>query len=192
MHDFQLSCPVCQVPLTRTDGGIGILWTCPRCDGRAVTLALLRRGIAHEFMNHLWHTARTNAGKNRLGQHQCPSCNKRMSYAEMPIATESDSETEKIAPSAEPNESDQPLVLDLCPLCQFIWLDPGETARLPAKPTSPVNKTSELSPAAKEAIALAEVEALGRRAETDYEPHPILDSLPEIILRELLRKFLHW
>ena len=189
MHDLQLSCPVCQVPLTRTDGGIGILWTCSRCDGRAVTLALLRRGIAHEFLNRLWHTARANAANNRLGQRQCPSCNKRMSYAEMPGVIKSESETQPDA-SAVPNESDETFVLDLCPLCQFIWLDPGETARLPAKPTSLTNITPALSPAAREAVALAEVEALGRRVDADARP--ILDSLPELILREILRKFLHW
>lgn len=56
-----------------------------------------------------------------------------------------------------------PLELDVCRSCQFFWLDLGEDESLPEKSLESVRP--EMSPEAKQAIALAEIEIVAMRHE---------------------------
>ncbi|MEM1441704.1 MAG: rhomboid family intramembrane serine protease [Verrucomicrobiota bacterium] len=66
-----------------------------------------------------------------------------------------------------------PLELDVCRSCQFFWLDLGEDESLPER--SSETSKPELSPEAKKAFALLEIELIAKR----YEESMIEPSPPE-------------
>ena len=64
------TCPRCNVPLKEVRTSGGIFYACNRCDGRAVTIELLRKHFTPESINPLWlHAMR---GEGRVGL-ACPS-----------------------------------------------------------------------------------------------------------------------
>ena len=140
-------CPNCSSDLSRAQNQLGVYWYCPRCTGRAVNLAVLRKAVAPEFVTGIWRTAHTSAGKPGR---PCPSCG--LAMLEVP------------APSAEAT-----LRLDVCKRCQFVWFDPRELEAAPpapARPAEPVPGT-DLPQAAHEALALCEVKRLADQAQYD-------------------------
>lgn len=64
-----------------------------------------------------------------------------------------------------PTEGDHDLSLDVCDRCQLIWFDPGELDLLPKQP--PSGKAPELSPRARELLAVYEIERIQRDAERE-------------------------
>lgn len=167
-------CPSCRQILTKTQAGFGVIWQCPACTGRAVTLSLLRKGIDGGFLNEVWQEARGYSEAGHVGPRACPSCSLRMPQAHVP--------------SAEGTQ----ITVDVCITCYFIWLDAGEAALLPQKELAPDGAKKELTPQAREAIALAQVEALRNRKERedtirDSVPYPGSGSLWESALGWLLR-----
>jgi len=103
-----------------------------------MTLELLRKAVAQPLVNKLWQTARSGKGPaSRI----CPACKRRMT--EVPIAP----------------RNGQTLRLDVCTGCHFVWFDPCEFEALPkVAPKRPADVP--LSPQAREAIALAKLDAL--------------------------------
>ncbi len=105
-------CPKCDLPLTtvRTGQG-GVSWICAGCNGRAITLELLRRTFETEAINTLWrHTIEAN---NATGQRACPSCRRSM----------------LVVPLADANSA----LIDICKGCHFVWFDDQEMEKLSPK-----------------------------------------------------------
>jgi len=146
------TCPQCSVTLSkRMSPSLGLTWVCPSCRGRAVTLDLLRRVVPQPLVNRLWQRARSGP----YGSTQkCPACNRRM--AEVPIiATEG-----------------KTTCLDVCTHCHFVWFDTQEFEGLPKIPPE-LPKSEALPLKAREALALAHLEALRREsAATDLQAPP--------------------
>lgn len=114
-----LECPNCRsTRLVRLKNQFGFFWVCPKCNGRAVSMSLLKKTLSHKFLSNLWNRAFTSKGALTR---RCPMCGKYMYEI-----------------CAEPETPK----LDVCQLCQFIWFDPMEYEQSPEEPPPPV--TSEL------------------------------------------------
>lgn len=137
-------CPKCNIPLITVKASHGVFWRCDSCDGRSITLSLLRKSIPANVINELWQTARTGSFPRHC---ICPSCRNRM--AEVPAATEHGVQ-----------------VLDVCTVCQFVWFDYNEYAALPSIPMAP-SWEETLPQDTREKLAMLEVEAIRSKAERD-------------------------
>ena len=113
-----LSCPRCQTRLTRVKTSEGIVHVCSMCRGRAVSLSVLRKeNTSSAFLKSLWVQARQ--ARPKLSR-SCPNCTRPMVKAGFPRVT------------------GEPLVLDVCCRCQFVWFDLGEYGIVPRSVEEPV------------------------------------------------------
>jgi len=141
-------CPRCNAPLKEVRTSGGVFYGCDVCNGRAVTIELLRKRFMSESINPLWlHAVR---GEGRVGM-PCPSCQQPM----IGVA---------LADRAE-------ITVDVCKHCHFIWFDAHEVAPLVPRQPEPAVVAAELPQKAREMLAIAEVERLSKQAEG-----PDLDS----------------
>jgi membrane associated rhomboid family serine protease/Zn-finger nucleic acid-binding protein len=102
------TCPNCGHRLNKTFNAHGVHWTCDRCAGRAVGIALLRYARGDEAVRHLLRaTSQPGVAEGK----SCPVCSK---------ATR-----EVVVPEG--------FVVDVCRPCNFVWFDATEIA-LPPKP----------------------------------------------------------
>jgi membrane associated rhomboid family serine protease len=135
--------------LARTQTPAGIFWVCSDCNGRAVTVSLLRRVLKPEVAAALWRGTFT---KTLPRVRPCPSCQARMQEIGITL-------------------KEGAFSLDVCRACQFVWFDPAEYEALPTPP-SPAPRQTLLPQTVREAVALAEVDRLERRqreAEPDWD-----------------------
>ena len=132
-----LTCPSCKTSLNKNGNKFGLFWVCPSCDGRAVTLEVVRKAIPRPMVNRLWQRARSGQYE---GTRQCPACRRRM--PEVPILSREKTE-----------------YIDICSKCHFIWFDPHEFEHLP-KVEIKQSQSQPLSMEAREALALARLESL--------------------------------
>jgi membrane associated rhomboid family serine protease len=102
-------------------------------------LAVLRRTLLRDAVNEVWQQARQEHA--RLGRH-CPACGLPMREVHSTAGA-------------------MAMHVDVCPRCTLVWFDPREYEAMPLKPEEPPEE--ELPPEAREALALAKVEAIGRR-----------------------------
>ena len=152
------TCPQCRAVLQRTQTRSGIFWLCPACGGRAVTVSLLRSLVHESTMRELW--SRTfNQGLPKI--RPCPSCHRAMQ--EIPVT---------VRP--------QGIKLDVCRTCQFVWFDPQEFECMPPLPPKPV-AVDTTPQAVKEAVALAEVERMGRELAEQEPDLADLKNIPAIL-----------
>ncbi len=113
-----LTCPRCQTMLRkRRSPSLGLVWVCPSCGSRAMTLELLRKAAPQLLVNRLWQRARS--GQYRAGRN-CPACRRQMT--EVPIAP----------------PAGKTVYLDVCTGCHFVWFDPREFEALPKLPAEPL------------------------------------------------------
>jgi membrane associated rhomboid family serine protease/Zn-finger nucleic acid-binding protein len=152
LRGVMLPCPRCQVPLQThlTQGAVH--YVCPKCGGRAGNLALLRRTVPPEFANRLWRSVREAHPTEHHGVLRCPSCTARMHA------------------SALQDKDGGELQLDTCRVCQIVWLDGDEIARLPeSEPfVSKQEPSRGLTPEAAEALAPILMEHERRRGEAAW------------------------
>ena len=134
------SCPGCGIELTRTTGKRGIVWVCGKCKGRAVNVSLLRQLVERTQFNRVWQTAWEEP---QLSERPCPSCQRLM--IEVPV-----------------NPPPDPLILDVCKGCQFVWFDPSEFEKMPAAPAPPA--PPELPAEAREILAMHKVEQIAEES----------------------------
>jgi len=138
-------CPNCRNRLSRTQNKIGFYWVCPNCGGRAVSVPLLRRVLARDYVNSLWAAARD--GEGTPGR-RCPACDRRM--LEVAVLTAGES-----------------IKLDVCKSCEFVWFDPSEFESAPACAPEPgkqdVADRSALPQAAREKLAIYEARLLAEQ-----------------------------
>ena len=138
-------CPQCRSHLVRARSPLGIMYVCPRCQGRAVSIAVLRRTWPRQLSQRLWLQVKSGGGAPGK---PCPSCQKTMV---------------EVVPPAE----DVRVALDVCPRCQFIWFDRREFEQLPkARPEPPKpERTKQLPLKVREQIAMAQLKQLEEQAE---------------------------
>ena len=68
-------CPHCQSRLNKVVGEVGRFWSCPVCNGRAVTLPVLQKVAPQKLLNQLWQDARSGTD---VGDRACPACDRKM------------------------------------------------------------------------------------------------------------------
>ena len=167
-----LPCPRCSIPLKTHVTQCSVHYACPKCDGRAGNLALLRRTLEPEFVNRLWRTVRDAHPTDHHGQLRCPSCRTRMH------------------PAGLDSEEGAELQLDVCRVCQIVWLDADEVARVPQAPAAEpaITPAGRFTPAAAEALAPMLLESERRRAERAWGEGGGLptDNAPDSPLHALL------
>jgi len=143
-----LPCPRCSIPLKTHVTSGSVHFVCPKCDGRAGNLALLRRTLEPEFANRLWRVVRDAHPTDHHGMLRCPSCKTRMH----PAGLTTDEGTD--------------LQLDVCRVCQIVWLDADEIAHLPQAPAAA--PADRFTPDAAEALAPMLLENERRRVERTW------------------------
>jgi membrane associated rhomboid family serine protease len=158
-----LICPRCEATLEPAKGQLGMMWSCPRCHGRAIGAAVLRRAVAASAAEELWSKARN--GSTSKGA-DCPSCRR---------------PTREVSLAVEGGES---LALDVCATCQFVWCDADELESLPVTEVGVAEGRKAL---ADEALArfdlehekrMRELRRIQRRPEEPWKLLPALIGLP--------------
>jgi len=102
------ACPNCQTRLTKQPSPEGPRWVCGASGGRAVHLPSLRCTPPGAFVRRLWALARNVPSAEH--KRPCPICDNVMATV----------------PTIAVPGSGEPLRLDLCLSCQFVWFDPNE------------------------------------------------------------------
>jgi membrane associated rhomboid family serine protease len=136
------SCPHCRQRLVRTRITHGFVFVCNGCRGQGIALAVVRRAVPPEICRTLWRQA--ISGDTQRGA-KCPACEQRMREV-----------TSTVGDNAE-------IRLDLCTHCQFLWFDADEFEQLPHQLPIEEEQPRQLSPQAREAIAIAQVAHLSEQ-----------------------------
>lgn len=125
------------------------MYHCPECDGRAAGMSVLRRMGSKKSIRGLWLLARKGSGTPGA---DCPACRRAMVELDLPLAN-----------------CPQPLRLDVCADCQFVWFDPREIDELPL----PVAKAEQPLPQkGREVFAMHQLRRVAEEAEkTKHAEH---------------------
>ncbi len=120
-------CPECQGELVYNATERGYFWTCPRCNGRVIGLAVLRKEAGDEFAQRVVLEARRAQGG--LGR-PCPMCSNYLVRITMGAGAEA-------------------YDLEICRACQSVWVSQAAYSRLPlAAPPAPPPTAAVATPAA--------------------------------------------
>lgn len=148
------TCPRCDKPLVKQKTPKGVVYTCSRCEGRALALPVLRRvGATADFLRHVWQRARREGAAHVM---PCPHCGRKMARVRVDV----------------PGEDGVPV--DVCTLCSSVWFDPGELKTV-APPPEPAEPEKPISPEAREQLARL---ALRARANAGTGGETTLDTQP--------------
>ncbi len=154
-------CAVCHGPLTRQTTEHGIVYACPRCRGRAVSLSVLRKaGAGRGFLPNLWQKARDESAPL---VRPCPHCTSRIPQVTADVGGES-------------------IQLDVCRRCLSVWFDASEYEPLLETFPGQAPGKRELPAEARRRLAIAKVERMGREASGDQEtPEHAWQWLPAVL-----------
>lgn len=134
-------CPNCGLSLVRMANAFGQYHACGQCKGILVSMAILRKAAAPEFVTTVWRNSQFG-GYGSGGA--CPHCRRAMKRG--PIDT------------AQPDNA-----ASVCSACQCVWFEAGQLESAPTPP--PVAAPDdELPPEAKEALAMFKVNQLAEQA----------------------------
>jgi Zn-finger nucleic acid-binding protein len=159
-------CPTCKKPLKKSSNQFGIIWVCPECKGRAISLYVLKKALPDKIVKDLWLKAQS-------GQYEkfrkCPVCG--TSLPEVPVVSEN-----------------QTVFLDVCTKCNLIWFDNREYESLP-KTEIPKSQEQALSQKEKEAQIKLKIESIQEVYKNqekydfipDYCTYAILETILEIL-----------
>ena len=140
-------CQKCNIALKKCSNQFGFFWLCQNCEGKAVSLTILRRFVPVPIINEFWSKVKS---KEFPEKRDCPVCNLLMS--EVPIGQGSDT-----------------IYLDICKKCCFIWFDANEFESLPRSEIYEVRQDEQLPLKAREALAKLEIDFLARKHRHEYE-----------------------
>jgi membrane associated rhomboid family serine protease/Zn-finger nucleic acid-binding protein len=146
-------CPLCALPLKTTRYRDGLIFVCPICDGRAVTIPQIRRVAGDRFATALLRQINRSV---QLGERACPFC-----YATM-----------RLLHPAEPS-----LDLDACKQCGVVWFDPGEFGSIPE---GAVESPEEARLRGMEVLAQHKLDVMRERGLTDEEPDESWKTIPAL------------
>ncbi len=107
-----LFCPDCLGELVHIATDRGYVWTCAKCEGRVLSLGVLRRQTSEEYVQRLSALA---GGSNAPRKRPCPMCSNYM--------TEIDADG-----------GGEPQVIGLCLACHSAWFGPQAYHRIPFIP----------------------------------------------------------
>jgi len=141
---MNITCPRCGVALdSRTQDQI-LSYSCPECDGHAITLPGLRKQSSQGAINMFWRAAQEGRQGSGPG---CPTCMNSMTTVSIP--------SEKLVASGAPGAAadGSPLVLDVCRPCTLVWFDPGEQEQLGSAAAVSAQERSSVERQAAEATA---------------------------------------
>jgi membrane associated rhomboid family serine protease/Zn-finger nucleic acid-binding protein len=127
-------CPNCRDELVRTKHKQSMLWACPSCGGRVVTMPVWGYGAGGGILQRLWMRAR---GEPRTQGRPCPMC-------EQPMAEVRGSTAEA------------------CDRCRIVWFDAEEFGTLPNLARMQDDKYRGFSPKAREAVAAFDTQHAAR------------------------------
>lgn len=146
------TCPRCRRHLERVDSPRGAQWRCPACEGRAVTIPVLRRMARADYVNQLWWAAKDLPRPG--GGPPCPLCDNAMTVVQ------------NLSASGDEKEA---IHVDVCKCCHTVWFDTHELDHVLASVELPPERKEgpELSDRAKEVLALAEIERIRERADRE-------------------------
>jgi membrane associated rhomboid family serine protease/Zn-finger nucleic acid-binding protein len=148
------TCPRCDKPLVKQKTPKGLVYTCGRCEGRALALPVLRRvGATPVFLRHVWLRARSEGTAHVM---PCPHCGRKMARVRVD----------------GPNEDGVPV--DVCTLCRSVWFDPGELKSVAPTP-EPAKREKPISPEVRERLARL---ALRARRDAATGAETTLDTQP--------------
>jgi len=158
-------CPECYCELKRTKDTAGIVWLCPRCGGRASSLAVLGKTLSDDLVRQLWRIAKEEKlPSDRI----CPLRNE---------------------PMVRANHPKTPGTM-LCPRCRIAWFNAQEFAEQAAHPKEHA-ASHKADPRAEQAIAAFEaasrkhidrVKWLGRVSGLDQELQEPPDAWWKLVL----------
>jgi len=141
-----MRCPHCETKLLRDSHRGKIVFRCPGCGGRTLTLPALRSlSGSRKFAETLWRTSADAPGSGL----PCPECGADM---------------RRVVLNADVDLS---LELDLCRRCQMVWFDPAELETLPEPEPPPQD---ELPAKAKELLAIRAAEKCAEEAAKSGSP----------------------
>lgn len=119
------------------------------------------------YVNHLWRAARD---AEQAGNLLCPLCHNAMRVVE------------HLVPKGEPSQA---IHVDVCTTCHSVWFDTHEIDSLLEHVALPAQAPAEpeLSPKAREILAMAKVESIRRQAESEdmLEGQPPADGWSTIL-----------
>lgn len=116
------ACPYCGTTLRERVGPGGVSLVCGQCEGRAATVAYLRRRLPREIVNSLWQAAWSQTRKEGRA---CPSCGLPMTL--IPV-----------------EDGSHGFHLDVCRTCQTVWFDPHEYGAMGPRETVPAEQSAAL------------------------------------------------
>jgi Zn-finger nucleic acid-binding protein len=146
------TCPRCRTNLRSAGDSGGIAWTCPACNGIAISVAVLRQRFTNESINPFWQAALNDEGT--LGC-DCPACGKSMREVQ--------------GPQLQIN-------VDVCRSCQFVWLDSKEIDKFTPKAAGRTNTESELPLPAREAIGMARMRQIEENTQIEVNAERIQNA----------------
>ncbi len=152
-------CPSCKIQLNKRISPFGIVWSCPQCSGKAISIHVIRKAIPQSIINKIWQRAKSGGYKS---YRNCPICMKDL--PEVPIIND-----------------DKTICLDVCTKCYFVWFDCKEYESLP-KVEIPKTAEEELPPEAREALAIFKIKSMKETREyaginTDDPPEKFYQKL---------------
>ena len=131
-------CPSCQSSLVRITTPSGMIYVCPGCKGRSVSMPVLRKtGAGQEFLADLWRASRN---KSAPRVRPCPHCARQMAEVKKAI-------------------HNSLVKLDVCSSCSVVWFDTSECQSFVTEGERLASRSSQkpakrqLPPAAQERIA---------------------------------------
>jgi Zn-finger nucleic acid-binding protein len=143
-------CLNCQAELHRRTHPRGFLLSCHGCHSFAAHVGLLREVLPATMVGRLWSQAR--AATVRHGR-KCPLCSR-------PTALQL---------------THQNKTIEVCPLCQIIWFDPGDFPGNPAQLEAAFPRPA-LSPRAREALAIAQTQLIREQADREERRERMRDD----------------
>lgn len=145
-------CPQDCQPLLEERDGHGLLWRCPTCDGRLVSLAVLRKSTLRDAVNELWLEAQQGGG---VPGRPCPCC----AGAMFEVSS---------------TKGHAPMRVDVCKTCMLVWFDADERAQLPAM-APPSTDDAPIPEDLRVALVMPQVHAISDR----YRSEEGLDAKPD-------------
>ena len=141
------NCPSCNIELIKNSNPFGIYWSCPICNGKAISLSVIRQAIPEPIIGDFWRNATSDEHPQKKS---CPSCKQLMS--EVPISI-----------NYEVLE-----YLDICKTCFFIWFDTDELEVLP-RAEIPEELIETLPYEVRLALAKYSIERIATQRENEIE-----------------------
>jgi hypothetical protein len=106
------NCPSCGTPLQRANGATGMRFQCRSCQGVAIALAVFRHVLAEGVGSHVWVASAAQPADGR----PCGFCARNM------------------RPTDVPGTGDHPAKVEVCRVCDIIWVPADQAALLPMQP----------------------------------------------------------